>query len=435
MADVPPEVKTIRSVDNELMHQTEQNGSAAHFSKRERRSGARDSGGHASRVLICCAIGLTCFLGAYMRMPVLPLFAAELGAGTTQIGLINAAFMLSAGLLAVPAGLLSDRIGIRPVLLAGLVLMSAASFLIPLSRGPLMLGAFYLVFGTGLSAFTPTMMASVAKATPRSHLGRAYSWYTTAVYISMTIGPAAGGLLGRVLGMKQVFLLSGALIFLALLGVIAFLPQETPHHSESHRAEEPGQRSTGLLGNRPLIAALVGTMGGCFGFGMFISFLPLHASSHGLDVQQVGIVFAAQALVNVLLRIPFGHLSDRVDRGMMSAIGLALCALGLGLTGISSTLVGLILSAALLGAGMGVSFTALSSLVVIVLPASQRGLGMGLYNSCIYLGMMLSSASMGALIHQSSFRTGFVVAGAATLLAAIVFSCLYRGAVANKRSF
>jgi len=411
------------------MHEKEQNGQPVPPPDQDQPLPAHDSKGHAAQVLVCCAIGLTCFLGAYLRIPVLPLFAAGLGAGTTEIGLINAAFMLSAGLLAVPAGLLSDRIGNRPVLLAGLLLMGCSSFLIPLSQGPLMLGAFYLVFGTGLSAFTPTMMSYVATVTPRSHLGRAYSWYTTAVYISMTFGPALGGFLGRTIGLTQVFVFSGALIFLALLAVLALLPGGTDRFAETH--DEPVQ-AAGLMGNRRLIAALTGTLGGCFGFGMFISFLPLHASSRGLDVQHVGLVFAAQALVNVLLRIPIGALSDRIDRGMMSATGLLVCGIGLGLTGISTTMPTLILSAALLGAGMGISFIALSSLVVIVLPAKQRGLGMGLYNSCIYLGMMLSSASMGAVIHRSSFRTGFMLAGAVTMLTGVVFAILYRGALSKE---
>ena len=67
-------------------HQSEQQ-------QRERRSR------QAVQLLICCVIGFTCFLGAYMRIPVLPLLASGIGANTTQIGLINAAFMLSAGSL------------------------------------------------------------------------------------------------------------------------------------------------------------------------------------------------------------------------------------------------------------------------------------------------------------------------------------------------
>lgn len=382
---------------------------------------------HTLQVLTCCLIGFICFLGAYMRIPVLPLLASSIGAGTTEIGLINAAFMLSAGILAVPAGLLSDRIGIRPVLLTGLGLMSCASLLIPFCGTPLLLGAIYLVFGMGLSAFTPTMMSSVAKVVPRSHVGRAYSWYTTAVYLAMTIGPASGGWFGRIIGIREVFFVSGGLILLALAAVLFFRPGQGEEH-HAHADEHP-EHLPGIFSNRRLMAALVGTLGGCFGFGMFISFLPLHARAQGLNVGEIGIVFAAQALMNVLLRIPFGRLSDRLDRGLMSGTGLIVCAVAVMLTGPAHGMAALIACACLLGAGMGVCFTALSSLVVVVTPPKQRGLGLGLYNSCIYLGMMLSSATMGMVIKRTSFSLGFMVTGAATFVMALLFFCLYRTVV------
>ncbi|QXE92960.1 MFS transporter [Geomonas subterranea] len=374
------------------------------------------------QVLTCCVIGFICFLGAYMRIPVLPLLASSIGAGTAQIGLINAAFMLSAGILAVPSGLLSDRIGIRPVLITGLALMSCASLIIPFCDTPLLLGGIYLFFGMGLSAFTPTMMSSVARVVPRSHVGRAYSWYTTAVYLAMTFGPATGGWFGKALGIREVFFVSGGLIVAALIAVLLFLPAPEQHHHDEH-VDEP---ASGILSNRRLLAALVGTLGGCFGFGMFISFLPLHARALGLNVGQIGIIFAAQALVNVLLRIPFGHLSDRVDRGLMSGIGLVLCAHAVGAVGLAHGMVTLLICACVLGAGMGIGFTALSALVVVVMPPRQRGLGLGLYNSCIYLGMMLSSATMGMIIKAADFATGFFSAGAVTFILAVLFSYLYR---------
>ena len=157
------------------------------------------------QLLVCCGIGFLCFVGAYMRIPVLPLFAASLGANTAQVGMINAAFMLSTGVLAIPSGFLSDRVGQWPMLLGGLLTIAGSSLLIPLSSGPLMMGCVYLLFGAGLAAFAPGMMSLVADVTPANRLGRAYGWYTTAVYIAMTLGPASGGFLAKGLGLRQVF--------------------------------------------------------------------------------------------------------------------------------------------------------------------------------------------------------------------------------------
>lgn len=385
---------------------------------------ARDQRG--SQLLVCCGIGFICFFGAYMRIPVLPLFAASLGADTARVGMINAAFMLSAGVLAIPSGLLSDRVGQWPMLMGGLLTIAGSSLLIPLSSGPLMMACVYLLFGAGLAAFTPTMMAFVADITPASHLGRAYSFYTTAVYLGMTVGPAVGGLLGRTWGLERVFWASGATVSMAFLFMLAFLSR-----SESHRIAGDERRPirltmVGLLKNRRLSACLTGTMGGCFAFGMFISFLPLHARANGLNSGHIGIVFAAQAMANVLLRIPFGRLGDRIDRSAMSACGLTLLAVSLAMVGSLSDLISLVACAAVVGVGMGVCFTALGALVAEVVPRDQRGLAMGLYNSCIYMGMMLSSAVMGAVINRTGFAWGFALAGGVTLVATALFLALFR---------
>jgi MFS family permease len=78
------------------------------------------------------------------------------------------------------------------------------------------------------------------------------------------------------------------------------------------------------------------TLGGCFGFGVFLTFLPLYIASLGMDAGHVGLVFAAQALANALSRIPFGRLSDRItDRVTLVIGGLLGLATALALTGYS----------------------------------------------------------------------------------------------------
>jgi len=380
------------------------------------------------QLLFCCVIGFACFFGAYMRIPVLPLFALSLGAGTAQVGMINAAFMLSAGLLAIPSGILSDRLGQRPMLLSGLLIISCSSFLIPFSTGPLGLGVVYLFFGAGLAAFTPTMMSLVADITPSGHLGRAYSLYTSAVYAGMTFGPAAGGLVGRTWGLRETFLVSGGLVFSSALFSFFSLPRTTPTRRPQGESTSVRASLTPLLGNHRLNSCLLGTIGGCIGFGMFVSFLPLHARALGLDPGQIGLVFASHALANAFLRIPFGRLSDRVDRGAMTAAGLLLFALALAAVGLCRGFASLAICAGFLGTGMGFGFTALGALVADVVSPKERGFALGMYNSCIYLGMMLSSATMGYVIHGVGFRNGFLLVGTLVACMTILFWWRYRQA-------
>ncbi len=54
---------------------------------------------YGALLLICCTVSFVCFFGSYLRLPVVPLYAASLGAGTVQVGMINACFLLMAGLV------------------------------------------------------------------------------------------------------------------------------------------------------------------------------------------------------------------------------------------------------------------------------------------------------------------------------------------------
>ncbi|MBP2680038.1 MAG: major facilitator superfamily 1, partial [Deltaproteobacteria bacterium] len=70
---------------------------------------------------------LVLYLGAYMRLPLVPLFAQGLGASTVDVGMINAGFMLAAAALALPLGLMSDRLGRKRLILAGMAISCLTS--------------------------------------------------------------------------------------------------------------------------------------------------------------------------------------------------------------------------------------------------------------------------------------------------------------------
>ncbi len=359
-------------------------------------------------LFIACSVAFGGYLGSHMRLPVVPLYAQSLGADTVQVGMINSAFLLMAGLLSLPMGMLSDRIGRKRLATTGTLFLAATSFLLYYSKTPAQMVWIYLFFGIGLAAFGPTMMSLVADISPATHLGRSYGWYTTALYTSMSLGPALGGWVAGELGFLQVFLISGVIVFFTFWMMVFFLPRtrhivqrEGAKRKESTIAKE-------LLQNRPLVGCWLVTLGGCFGLGMFITFLPLHAQEQGLSVVQIGLVFAVQGLCNALSRIPFGYLSDRVaKRGNLVIIGLIGFTAAMSGFAISKTGLHFVLVAILLGISMGLAFTSVGALIAEVVPLESRGLAMGGYNTCIYMGMMISSALMGGIIGAIGFGGAF----------------------------
>lgn len=377
-------------------------------------------------LLTTCVIAFLCFLGSYMRIPIVPLFAASLGANMVEIGLINSAFMCTAGLLSIPSGLLSDRIGRRRPILAGLFFLAGSSFLLSISQSPLQMGGIYVLFGVGLAAVTPTLMSYVADITPPEALGHAFGWYTMALYSGMTIGPALGGFLGGLLGLRPIFLCSGGLIVLMFIVALLWLPNP-PGKQRTDR--DTGAVATSLLNlrhNRHLIACLLMTVGGCVGFGMFISFIPLYVRSLGLPTTAVGFVCATQALANALARIPAGWLCDRVsNRRRLVFSGSLVYALAMTAFGLCTNLMALLSVAAGMGLSMGIAFTVICALIVDSVPPRMRGLAMGCYNTCVYLGMMLCAMGMGVVIGTYGFQAGFFLTGVIILTTLILFAAIY----------
>lgn len=374
--------------------------------------------------LLLCLIGFAGFFASYLRIPVMPLFAATLGAGPAQVGTINGAFMLTAGLLSIPAGLLADRTGRKLPIIAGVIATAASSLLVTQCRLPGQMAAAYVLFGAGLAAFAPGMMSLVADIMPSHRLGQAYGWYTTAVYIAMTLGPASGGYLAKLLGLREVFWVSGGVLVAVALLALAALPTGPPRHKTDLHAALAA--SSELLRNRRLCACLLATAGSCVGFGVFLTFLPLYAAGHGYDPAHVGLVFAAQAVTNVVGRVPIGRLADRVDRRLLVAVGLTCLALALVLLGQGAALGHLLACAVVMGVGMALTFTAIGALVAELVPAVQRGLAMGMYNSCIYLGMMSGSTVMGMALKRIGYPLGFAVAGGVALVVLVQFSMMMR---------
>jgi MFS transporter, DHA1 family, multidrug resistance protein len=382
---------------------------------------------YGTLLAICCGLAFASYLGSYMRIPVVPLFAVSLGAGTVEVGLINAAFLLMSGLLSFPLGLLSDRWGRKPLIVTGLLVSMGTSLMLFFSQTPGQLIWIYLLFGSGLAAIGPTLMSYVADISPATHLGRSYGWYTTAIYSGMSVGPALGGFIAHWLGFRPLFLIAGAFILLIVGASIWLLPGSRGASAASSRRVQKPATLKQVFKNIPLLGCWLATLGSCFAQGMFVTFAPLHGQNQGLNLGQIGLLFTVQAVCNAMSRLPLGRLSDTVThRGRLAALGLCCFAVSLAAFGFCRTLITLLAATVALGFSMGLAFTPLGALIAETVPPESRGLALGGYNACIYLGMMLSSGLMGGVIEVIGFARGFLLTGVLTLLVTGVFYWLLK---------
>ena len=384
---------------------------------------------HSSRFLltVACSLGFASYVTSYMRIPVVPLFAQDLGAGAVVVGFINSAFLLTMAVCSFPLGLLADRWGRKLVVTTGLLISLATSLLLAVSAAPWHLMVIYLFFGLGLAAIGPTLMAYVADLSPPTQLGQSYGAYTLAIYSGMSMGPALGGWLAQWLGFRLLFVTSAALVGLVTWLAAALLPGARSPGGHPVATPENPTPWRQLLSNRPLLGCWLITLGATFGLGVFVTFAPLYIRDQGLSVGHIGLIFALQAGVNALSRIPFGRLSDLVRRRWVLAIlGFLLLGASIGGFGQAHTLPQFLLAATALGLAMGLGFTPVGALIAEVVPPQARGWAMGGYNTCIYLGMMFSSAIMGAVIGWLGYGGSYALAGLVVVLGTGGFYLLIR---------
>ena len=179
-------------------------------------------------VLLSMCVALGTVVSAVSSLNVaLPDIARSLHATLTQLQwIIDAYAVVFAGLLLL-AGAIGDRIGRRPVLLAGLGLfaIAAASALLVDSPGGLI--AVRAVMGVGAAAIMPSTLAIITNVFPRDERDRAVSIWAGVAGASALLGLLVSGALLEGFAWHSVFVFSSALALVALAGAIRFAPNST----------------------------------------------------------------------------------------------------------------------------------------------------------------------------------------------------------------
>src|SRR5580658_3064676 len=118
---------------------------------------------------IVAALALSTFvewLGAGALLPLLPLFLRQHGSSDTMVGATMAAFFAASFLTQYPAGRLSDRIGRRPIQLAGLLLYAAASLVFAFVAMPAVALALRALQGAGAGVVQVASASVIGETVP-----------------------------------------------------------------------------------------------------------------------------------------------------------------------------------------------------------------------------------------------------------------------------
>lgn len=313
------------------------------------------------------------FVAFYMLLVPLPPYLVELGLADWQVGLVLGSFGIAALVGRPLAGLASDRLGRRTVILAGVAIFVAGVLAVLPTGNVLVLMAARILQALGYVAVSTAATARISDLAPPARQGSTLARFGIAANVAMTLTPAAvDAALGRVAPV-QVFY--AAALAALLCGALAL---SFGNHIVAV-ANTPADRRLWVLPrsiHHPWLAAvLLGV-----GFGVWLQFLPLLALRRG--VEPVGLLYAVYGVAIILTRLATGSSQDRGREQHLLQAGFAAMAGGLGLFAFTAALPTFLVATSLVAVGGGILHPLLMALHVRLMPSAHRGRAV----STFYLG-------------------------------------------------
>jgi MFS transporter, DHA1 family, multidrug resistance protein len=362
------------------------------------------------------------------RTPVLPIFAADLGAMPELIGVIVAASTITGVFFKLPSGALSDVLGRKRMMVLGALFFAAPPFLYPFVHDPWSLLALRFIHGFATAIFSPVASAYVASLGETGR-GARLGWFSSANDIGATGGPLVGGfVLYFTASYSLTYLLVGALGVLTLLMVLLLPDVDRPASQPKTFAARAGEFRQGLaeVFRTPPIFVAAGIEAVMYlGYGAFLGFLPIYAKRVGLNDAEIAIVLGAQLAVAMVAKPITGRVSDRLGRIPVIIVGLLVCASALPPIFRSESLTAFVLLAPLLGLGVGAVTPVTNALIADLASTRRLGAAMGVFGTIWDIGEAAGPMVAGFLIGGFGYAATFdvlagIIAAAAVGLIALV---------------
>ncbi|MCU1494153.1 MAG: putative e Multidrug resistance protein 2 (Multidrug-efflux transporter 2) [Acidimicrobiaceae bacterium] len=406
------------------------------------------------------AATLLLWIGGSAILPLLPTYLRRHGSDPALVGVVMAAYFAASVATQYPVGRLSDRVGRRPVVLAGLVVFAVGSvgFAVATGAGPAIVCR--ALQGIGAGAVTVAAAATIGTEVAPAERGAAFGALYGSQMLALAIGPLVGSIVGEQ-SMGLLFVVAAIAAIVAAIPVLAVVPagratlqgpdpacyQQEDAAARGDRRERldelealaaclpGGVANVAPARERPqrsrlrLSAAFVGVLvvfgatglvGGVYESCWTLLMVLRHASSF-----QIGLSWTLFALPFAALSVPAGHLADRYDRRRLVLVAL-LCSAGFcALYPFLHSVVLLVVFCTFEAVGSVVGTPAAVLVLTRSVPASAQGEAQGSVETARMAATALAAAASGALFGVDPLLP-FMITAVVVLLASIGIAVAWR---------
>ncbi|MCP4600678.1 MAG: MFS transporter [Proteobacteria bacterium] len=361
------------------------------------------------------------------KTPLLPVFAALLGASDVLVGVIVSISTLT-GLLTKPlVGILSDRHGRRAWCLLGIALFVSVPFAYGWIHTPSQLVIVRVVHGLATAVFGPVTVAFIAE-TAGKRIGTKLGWFGTSRAAGYVLGPAIGGWLVTRTEPVHVFYAVGLFSSLAIIPVL--LVQDPPPLVSAKNPPFWDQFLDAFkTGGQTPSVWLNGLIEGLFYVAIYSlkTFLPLRALADGSSLFTVGLLLSVQEAVHLLARPLGGYCGDRLGHSLTVATGMAMTGISLmAIPVLFDSAPGLAVAFVAMGLGQALLLPSIQALIAEQIPPTHLGAAVGMAGSLKNAGKVLGPIVGGVLTAQYGLSFALVILGGLLVVWSVAVFRLFR---------
>ncbi len=402
-----------------------------------------------SPFILLCITGLfAIFSSTISKSPVLPLFASYLGANPAGVGFIASVSAFTGIVASIPAGMLSDRVGRKKILIFSAIVFSTAPFLYLMVTEIWQLAVIRFYHGFATAIFIPVAMALVSDLFYRER-GEKMGWFSTATLIGRFMAPIVGGsIIGLLvfspgLSYRVVYLVCGIAGITALLLILRMPNPPSPPFIRRGYLESPPLEKGDIGGfskekkvqiwkgtliafktvisDRGILITSAVEAAILFAYGTFETFLPLYSIKIGLSAYEVGIFLSAQVITLSLTKPMMGRFSDRYGRKPQIFTGAIIGAVCIGSFSIFKSFIPLLALSILFGLSLSIVTSATSAFIADLSRRETHGSAMGILGSIMDIGHTTGPLVSGIVATYFGFGKAFIGASLVLTLAALLF--------------
>jgi MFS family permease len=315
-------------------------------------------------------------VGAFV-LPFLAFYLTdELDLTPAFVGLVLGTFGFGSIIATLLGGVLSDRLGRRPVLLLSQLSTAAVLVALGLTTRPVAVLALCGLLGLTSNTARPAFSAMMTDIVAPEDRVRAFSLNYWAINLGFAIAPVLGGLLARS-GYLSLFLVDAATTL--AFAVLVFLRVPESHPTLGAPRSAAAGSMADVLHDRVFLSFVLLTFGFAVVFMQHLSTLPVQMDDDGLSPAQYGTIIALNGALIVLVTVPLTRWLMRYPRSRVLAISSAFLGLGFGATTWASTPVEYAATVVVWTVGEVIGAAVAPAIVADLAPAALRGRYQGVF--------------------------------------------------------